>query len=365
MKILAIDDNQDNLTALAAVLRGAFPECALLTALSGSQGLELAGTEDPDVILLDMVMPGMDGFQVCRQLKADSRLRDIPVVFVTALGTDRQSHIQALEVGAEAFLVRPLNELEVLVQVRAMSKLKAANRLQRLEKEQLANLVTERTQQLVKELTERRHNEESLRASEERFKAITAVATNAILLMDDKGRIVYWNPAAERIFGYSSDEALGKDLHLFLAPERLHGTYQEGFARFVATGKGPVINNTVELAAMRKGGTEFPIEVSTSAMNLNGRWHAVGIVRDITERKRSEEKVREQAALLDQTNDAILVRTLDGTVTYWNRGAERMFGWTSQEMLGRSVHETMVPAAAREKLKEIERQALAQGVCVR
>jgi CheY-like chemotaxis protein len=103
IKILAIDDNQDNLVSFKALLQDIFPEAITLTARNGKRGLELAAAEDPDVILLDVVMPGMDGFEVCQKLKANKKLHDIPVIFVTALKEDKESRIRALETGAEAF----------------------------------------------------------------------------------------------------------------------------------------------------------------------------------------------------------------------------------------------------------------------
>lgn len=160
MKILAIDDNKSNLTALKAVVQDVLPTCVVVTALSGSQGIELAQTEDPDVILLDIVMPGMDGFEVCRRLKADERLSSIPVVFLTALQTNRENRVKALEAGAEGFISKPLDDQELAVQVRAMAKVKVANRLQRMEKEELAALVAERTSELEHELALRRRAEE-------------------------------------------------------------------------------------------------------------------------------------------------------------------------------------------------------------
>ena len=101
IKVLAIDDNQDNLIILKALIKEAFPYATTLTALTGAKGIELAMTNDPDVILLDVVMPGMDGFKVCRILKADRSLSDIPVVFVTAIKGDKEQRIRALESGAE------------------------------------------------------------------------------------------------------------------------------------------------------------------------------------------------------------------------------------------------------------------------
>ena len=160
LKVLAIDDNRDNLTTLGAVLKDALPDCVLLTALGGRTGIELARREDPDAILLDVVMSGMDGFEVCRSLKAEPRLRDIPVIFLTALVADRGSRIRALAVGAEAFLTKPPDEQELAAHILAMAKGKAANRLQRMEREELSALVAERTRELVLELTERRRVEQ-------------------------------------------------------------------------------------------------------------------------------------------------------------------------------------------------------------
>jgi len=159
LKILAIDDNPDNLTTLKAVLSDVFPRVRVLTALNGRNGIELALAEDPDVVLLDIIMPEMDGFEVCRKLKDDERLRHIPVVFLTALKTDRDSRIKALEVGAEAFLSKPLDETELTAQIRAMTKIKTAAILQRQENERLTLLVAERTRELEQELAWRKRTE--------------------------------------------------------------------------------------------------------------------------------------------------------------------------------------------------------------
>ncbi len=176
---------------------------------------------------------------------------------------------------------------------------------------------------VLRDITERKQAENALKESEERFRAITMTASDAILLMDDKGKIVYWNPSAERIFGYSAEEALGKDLHVFLAPQRLHHGYQKGFAKFVVTGQGPVVNKSVEMDAMKKDGTEFPIEVSTSAMKIGNRWHALGIVRDITERKRLEQEII-------KTQKLESIGTLAGGIAHdFNNLLQGIFGFIS------------------------------------
>ncbi|MBE3064182.1 MAG: response regulator, partial [Spirochaetes bacterium] len=210
LKILAIDDNKDNLATLKAVVLDALPGCALVTALDGPWGVELARTEDPDVILLDIVVPGIDGYAVCRKLKKDERLRDIPVVFLTARRTDRDSRVKALKAGAEAFLSKPLDEQELVAQVRAMAKIKAANRLRRLEKERLTELVAERTRELEQELTERKRAAEALRESEEKHRRLFETMAQGVVYQRVDGAIISANPAAERILGLSLDQVLGK-----------------------------------------------------------------------------------------------------------------------------------------------------------
>jgi len=194
----------------------------------------------------------------------------------------------------------------------------------------------------IADITERTQTVKALRESEERFRAITTTASDAILLMDDNGKIVYWNPAAERIFGYSAADATGQDLHKFLAPSRMHTEYLQGFSRFIKTGQGPVINRSVEMTAMKKSGTEFPIEVSTSAMKLGDRWHALGIVRDITERKQVEQKMREKEGqyrvLFEAANDGIFIQNESGFIDCNQRGAE-MYGLSKEKLLGRSPAE--------------------------
>ncbi len=129
---------------------------------------------------------------------------------------------------------------------------------------------------------------QSLQDSEAKFRAIASTAADGLVVMDNHGRITYWNHAAEKMFGYTLDEALGRELHNLVAPLSYHEHYRKGFAQFIATGKGPAIGHTLEFSALRKDGSNFPIEVSTSALELHGVWHAVGIIRDISERKKTE-----------------------------------------------------------------------------
>ncbi|MFH2122555.1 MAG: PAS domain S-box protein [Pseudomonadota bacterium] len=133
--------------------------------------------------------------------------------------------------------------------------------------------------------------EKALQQSEERLRGITDSASDAILMMDPHGAISYWNPAAERILGYGAEEVLGRDLHTLLAPVRYHAAHQAAFPEFLRSGQGNAIGKTVELSALRKDGREIPVHLSLSAVFQDGEWHAVGILRDMTERKLMEEQM--------------------------------------------------------------------------
>ena len=207
IKILAIDDIQDNLISVKALIKETFPSAVTLAALTGKKGLELAAIEDPDVILLDIVMPDMDGYEVCKKLKADKKLSDIPVVFVTALKGDKESRIQALECGAEAFLAKPIDESELTAQIRAMVKIKKAKIEKRDEKERLAALVEEKTSelnekhQITLELFEdlkneyeaRKKSEELLRQSELKYYTYFQYAPVGYQSLDKDGYILEVN----------------------------------------------------------------------------------------------------------------------------------------------------------------------------
>ncbi|GAB6106582.1 HD domain-containing protein [Fusibacter bizertensis] len=148
IKILAIDDNPDNLTIIKAIVRDVFLDSVVYTSLDGINGIDKAIQYDPDVILLDVVMPSMDGFEVCKRLKSDSRIKDIPVVFVTALKEDKENRITALESGAEGFLAKPIDVSELTAMIRAMVKIKDAIIQKKDETERLTILVNEKTSEL-------------------------------------------------------------------------------------------------------------------------------------------------------------------------------------------------------------------------
>ncbi len=132
------------------------------------------------------------------------------------------------------------------------------------------------------------------------LRSVSDSALDAVIMMDPEGRVAHWNPAAEQMFGYTRKEIIGRNVHDLLAPARYRDRIVRGLSEFFRSGQGPVVGRVVELAAVRKDGTEFPIEISVSAIRQEGRWWSVAIVRDITRRRRAEEALlRERRLLLE------------------------------------------------------------------
>ena len=158
---------------------------------------------------------------------------------------------------------------------------------------------------LFEDITARKNAEMSLQESEARIRAITDSAKDAIIMMDERGLISFWNPAAEGLLGYSREEAIGAYLHRLLAPRRYHDVFARAFLQFQQNGHGRAIGRMLELEARHKNKYEIPIELSLAAIRRGGGWHTVGILRDITERKRSESQIRQSESRLRHLVDIL------------------------------------------------------------
>jgi PAS domain S-box-containing protein len=173
--------------------------------------------------------------------------------------------------------------------------------------------------------------------SEDRIRAVVESALDCIISMDAEGRIIEFNPAAEKTLGYKREDVIGKGLAEVIIPSRFRAAHGEGLRRVLSTGVGKILGQRVELPALCADGGEVLVELAITRLGSETPPVFTGFMRDISERKRGEERLREQASLLDHAQDAIIVRDLDERVTYWNKGAERLYGWTAAEAMGRSV----------------------------
>lgn len=157
----------------------------------------------------------------------------------------------------------------------------------------------------VRDVTERRKLIDELEEKERIFNAITDAAYDAIIMLDHEGNVVYWSKAAERIFGYSQREILGRPVHKFVVSERFQNVAIDGFEKFRKTGEGPLIGKVSEVVGRRKDGAEFPVELSLSVLRIKDKFYTIGILRDISERKKAHEKL--QASLREKD---VLLREL-------------------------------------------------------
>jgi two-component system CheB/CheR fusion protein len=161
----------------------------------------------------------------------------------------------------------------------------------------------------IVDITERKQMEEALQESELKFRSVAQSANDAIISSDRSGHIVFWNAAAQEMFGYMEEQAMGKPLTI-LMPERYRDTHQQGMERHSSTGVSNVIGNTIELEGLKKDGSEFPMELSLATWKIGEDIYYTGIVRDISERKRVEGE--REKLILDLQDALAKVKTLSG-----------------------------------------------------
>ncbi len=192
------------------------------------------------------------------------------------------------------------------------------------------------------DITNRLRAEEELRDSEQKFRTFSAMAKDGIVMLDGGGRVTFWNHAAEDIFGFSNDEAIGHYLHPLIVPPDQGDYYLRGLEQFARTGTGPLIDKTYEYRARHKNGEEFPAEVSISGYQLGGRWQAVGIIRDITRRKQEEAALREQAERLRMEQESLSGIIFGANLGTWEMNVRSGAGVLNErwaEMIGYTLAE--------------------------
>jgi len=182
-----------------------------------------------------------------------------------------------------------------------------------------------------------------VRESEETVRGLVETSTDAIISADEGGRITLWNKAAERIFGYTKDEALGGSLEM-LVPEEHREGHIKGFKRYIETGEARLIGKTTELEALRKDGTIIPVELSLSALRTDSSPVFTGVIRDISERRRAEEAIREAESKFRDLAEKSLVGVYliqEGVFKYVNPKMAEIFGYTVEELVDKKGPEDL------------------------
>jgi two-component system CheB/CheR fusion protein len=289
--VLVVDDTELSLEMLSEILlQDGF---RVQTARSGSLALEAAAALLPDLILLDIMMPAMDGYEVCRRFKEDERTRDVPIIFISALD-DPVDRLRAFEVGGVDFITKPFQAEEVLARLR--THLALARVLTRLEKQKA---------QLEQEIVERKKAEHSLQESEQRLQAILDNSPAIIYVKDTQGRYMLINRSYEELLHVKRELFIGKkDRDIF--PKELAEALGENDKAVVCSGKAMQVEEEVS----HKHGMRSYISVKFPLRNVKGKIYGVcGISSDITNRKHAEralQKAKEAAEAANRAKSSFL-----------------------------------------------------------
>jgi len=300
--VLIIDDDASSADTLQGLLEK--DGYSVSRVASGPQILETTCAAGANLILLDTHLARSDPFELLDELKQSQQARDIPVIFMTTLD-DVDSRVKGLESGDD-LIVKPFDPREVLARIErqvTVSKVRMA-----------------------------------LRESEAKFRSVMESAIDAIISGDHEGKIRSWNSAATALFGFTEAEVIGRPIELII-PERYRESHQQGIHRVSSGGPSHVIGKTVELAAIRKDGTEFPVELSLATWFLDDARYYTGIIRDISERKQAEQKFR---SVTESAIDAIISADHTGEIVSWNKAATRILGYTEEEAIGQRL-ELIIP----------------------
>jgi len=331
LKILAIDDNSDNLLVLRAVLSDKLPDAKIITAHNGASGLQMAMSEDPTVILLDIVMPGMDGYEVCKKLKGDPRTQAIPVLFLTALRTDLDSRIKALETGADGFLPKPFDEAELIAQIQAMTKVKVANCQQMMEKEQLLALVEERTHKLQQEIVERTQAEVALQESNRFMESLLQTLPFPLDIVDQQGQVLFMSSLMEQVVGQDGGGKYCWNLYKDDQKQCTNCPLTEPIQ----------VGKTASIESEGVFGEKI-YEILHTGMMYKGQEALLEIFLDRTERKKAETALLENEEkfrnLLESTSTVPWELDLESSeFTYMGRQIEQILGYSATSWKGMNI----------------------------
>ncbi len=312
MKILLVDDMEVNLELLEARLEGSGYE--VTSAKNGIEALKKLKRDSIDMIISDILMPKMDGFQLCRECKKDDTLRKIPFIFYTATYTDKKDEEFALSLGAERFIVKPMETKRFMEIMEGILENYKKGLLTTYEisveedevvyfteyNERLINKLEKKKIDLEKEIKERELVEEQLRETNELLKNILNSSSSiSIVSTDLEGKVLFWNKGSENIFGYKAEEIVGR--------QNIDILYYDDETKKVANEIRSLIfenkrGTSIDIKEVTKDGRELWMNLTLTIRfdEENNVIGALGIGKDISERKRAEEELEKHREHLEE-----------------------------------------------------------------
>jgi PAS domain S-box-containing protein len=318
-------------------------------ARDGPGAIELAAKTQPDVAIVDVRMPG-GGTEAIRGILAAA-----PGCGVVALSAyeERSTVLEMLLAGASGYVVKGAPAAEIIEGIRRTSRKQVS-----ISVEMISGLVEE----LVHDIGELGRTQEILRRSEERFRALLDSAPDAVVIADERGRIVLVNSQTERTFGYPRTELGSKPIETLL-PARFRDALERHRTEYLRNPTARPMDVGLHLTGLRADGSEFPIDISLSSIETPDGVLMTAFVRDVSERtradevrRRSEERFR---ALLDSAPDGVVIVDEHGTIVLVNNQTERLFGYERAHLLGQPV-ETLLPERFRTAHTDHRRGYLAE-----
>jgi len=315
-KILLVGDDNDNFVVMKSLINDAFTEALVLSSHSGNQALEIVKSEDIDVILIDIPMSKMDGFELCKKIKEDLKLSDISVGLVTSIDDLKINRIKALELGAETLLLRPINDIDFIAQIRALLKIRDRN---------------------IKKWEEKQGFIDSIKNDHALTEAIIDSIPGYLFVFDENGKLIKWNKKHESMTGYTSEELSHMTIDKWFDPVDLikvnaaiKKVFDEGYGE-------------VEANLILKNGEKTIIRSSGVPLFLNNHKYFAGIGLDIAEEKRIENELRKSEVfnrnIIESTYDGFWVVSPNGQLLVVNQAYCEMTGYTKKELLTMNIND--------------------------
>ncbi len=296
--ILVVDDQLQNIELLEAYLVPQGYE--IIRAANGEEALGRLSGNQIDLILLDVMMPGMDGFEVTRRIRQDDKNRLLPIILVTAL-RETEDRVKGIEAGCDDFLSKPIDKTELLARIQSLLKVKAYHDLMGNYQKELESEVTRRTKEKDELVSKLQESEEVLSASEEKYRSLVENINDVLYTLDTQGNITYISPVVERFTGYKASDLIGKPFTPLIHTDDLSGLMDN--LNSLASGQV----EPWDFRVLDKDGRMIFVRSSSRPLYKHGK--VVGItalMTDITDRKLSEEKLLKSYENLQKTlNDAI------------------------------------------------------------